>query len=112
FFAQIGKQFENIETGKSQNEAQDEHHEYRAGDIEQDDQHAQLAQRTDAIFTDGKRDCPQYTEWSQAYDETDDFEKYMGQLAYQCRDWSPAFSHHGDRRPEQNGNEQHLQNIA
>ena len=101
-----------LKPAKQRHCAQHNEHEQNASDVEGSDQPEQGAERCQAVAADGERHGAESADGRESHQDIDYAEHRVRQGAEQIDDHLRALAHDGQRESEQDGEQQHLQDVA
>src|SRR5450830_537540 len=112
FFLDVGDEAEDREAGKAGNGTEHDEDEQAASQVERTHQLGQRQQRIDAVFADGEGHRAEGTDRGDLHDDIDHAEDGAAGLVDQLGDRAAFFTQQRQREAEQDGDQQHLQDVA
>ena len=92
--------------------AQHQHDEQRRGGVEGGNEAAEIAQCSRPVFADREGHRAERANRRGFHDDGDDAEEGVAEIVDERAHRTPAVAEHHQREPEQDGDEQHLQDVA
>src|SRR5579872_560697 len=112
FFFDVPQELNDVEAGNPGDDAHDHQHENKARDIEDADQFYQRAKRTDPVTPYRKGHRSEGAYGGQPHQHVDDAEHRLRQRVEKLHDRFSLFADERERKAEQNGYQQHLEDVA
>ena len=108
----VAQQLDQREPGEAGDDVQDDKDEQQAGQVEAAHEIAEGAERAEAVLAHGEGHSAERAERGELHDDVDDAEQGRGSLTDEPDDTGDALAEGGKGRAAEQGNEQHLEDVA
>ena len=112
FMGDVAQQLDQREPGEAGDDVQDDKDEQQAGQVEAAHEIAEGAERAEAVLAHGEGHSAERAERGELHDDVDDAEQGRGSLTDEPDDTGDALAEGGKGRAAEQGNEQHLEDVA